>query len=272
MAEYAIGDVQGCYDPLMRLLEHLHFDEHKDRLWFVGDLINRGPHSLAVLRFIKQLPLKPRITLGNHDLHFLMRLASKTTETYPDDTLDELLNAPDCETLATWLRYQPMLVHDEQLNVVMCHAGIPPTWSLIDAKQRAARFEQALHHDNYKTLLNQLYGNKPDFFEETLSDIDALRVICNSLTRMRLCDDKGRLVLTHKGSLEKKPSHLFPWFDTPNRQVIKADIIFGHWAALEGKCSIPHIYALDTGCVWGKTLTALRLDTKERFCVSAGVS
>ena len=201
-----------------------------------------------------------------------MRLASKTTKTYPDDTLDELLNAPDCETLGAWLRHQPLLIHDKELNVVMCHAGIPPTWSLIEAKQRAARFEHALQSDNYATLLAQLYGNEPCFFEDTLSNSDALRVICNYFTRMRLCDAKGRLVLTHKGRLENKPNHLFPWFNCPNRQPISADIIFGHWAALEGHCSTPRIYALDTGCVWGKTLTALRLDTKERFYVSAGVS
>ena len=271
MAEYAIGDVQGCYEPLMRLLDHIHFDEKKDKLWFVGDLVNRGPHSLEVLRFIKQLPIAPHITLGNHDLHFLIQLERDTLKTNADDTIDKLLNAHDAKELGFWLRHQSILVHDPDLKIIMCHAGIAPTWTITEAKQRAHYFEQALQSDHYKMILSHLYGNKPNFYEDTLLEMDALRVICNYFTRMRFCDAQGRLVLTPKGSPKDSPNHIFPWFKVPNRCIIDGDIVFGHWAALNGVCPTPHLYAIDTGCVWGNSLTALRLDTKERFTVSAGV-
>ncbi|MFZ4076854.1 MAG: symmetrical bis(5'-nucleosyl)-tetraphosphatase [Legionellaceae bacterium] len=270
MADYAIGDVQGCYDALMRLLDHLHFDEKKDTLWFVGDLVNRGPDSLAVLRFIYQLPLKAKITLGNHDLHFLTRYETNSSREYPGDTLDELLHAEDTDNLATWLRHQPLLIHDTELNILMCHAGIAPLWTLNEAKAYAHRFEQALQGEHYKTLLNQLYGNEPTLIEASQDEFDTLRLICNYFTRMRFCDAQGRLVFPYKGPINTAPPDVYPWFDVPHRQPITQDIIFGHWAALDGQCSTPHLYALDTGCVWGRTLTALCLNTKERFSISAG--
>ena len=168
MADYAIGDIQGCYDPLQRLLQHLDFDDQRDRLWFVGDLVNRGPDSLAVLRFIKQLPLTPKITLGNHDLHLLNLLFGNPQKHNPEDTLDAVLNAPDREELGHWLRKQSILVHDPVLQVVMCHAGIAPLWSLADAKAHAHELEIMLSGEHFHHFLSHMYGNKPDFWSTSL--------------------------------------------------------------------------------------------------------
>ena len=265
MADYAIGDVQGCYEPLQRLLDHLHFNERTDRLWFVGDLINRGPESLAVLRFIKDLPLTPRITLGNHDLHLLSTLFCEQPKHNDDDTLHEILAAPDGEALGHWLRKQSILYHDPELNVVMCHAGIAPTWDLIQAKALAMELENALAGEHFCDYLTHMYGNKPDHWSEKLVGTERFRVICNYFTRMRFCDANGYLVLTYKGTVDHAPANLYPWYMVPNRHEIEADIIFGHWAALQGKCPHPRIHALDTGCLWGGKLTALRLQDKQRF-------
>ena len=181
MADYAIGDIQGCYSPLMRLLDHVQFDDHADRLWFVGDLVNRGSESLAVLRFIKQLPIAPQITLGNHDLHFLHRLFVTTSVKEPpkEDTLTELLTAPDALVLGEWLRQQSILVHDPDLNVVMCHAGIAPCWNLNQAKAHATELESVLHGPDFQTYLMHMYGNQPDHWSDSLRGFDRLRVITN---------------------------------------------------------------------------------------------
>jgi bis(5'-nucleosyl)-tetraphosphatase (symmetrical) len=265
MTEYAIGDIQGCYDPLMRLLENIHFDAHQDRLWFVGDLVNRGPDSLKVLRFIQSLPIPPRITLGNHDLHLLCQIFLPNHPATPGDTLSDILNAPDKEILGHWLRKQPILYHDAHLNCVMTHAGIPPTWSLAEAKAHAATFEQALQGDDYVHVLTHLYGNMPDHLSNNLNHMDKLRVICNYFTRMRFCDASGHLELTIKTAPDKTSDAFYPWYALPTRKALETDIIFGHWAALKGSCPTPRIHAIDTGCVWGGTLTALRLHDKVRF-------
>lgn len=265
MADYAIGDIQGCYEALQRLLEALHFNEHTDRLWFVGDLVNRGPQSLAVLRFIKSLPLKPRITLGNHDLHLLGKLFGDCPWHNHDDTLHEILAAPDKEELGHWLRAQSILYHDPELNVVMCHAGIAPVWDLVQAKVLALELEQILAGDDYCNFLMHMYGNKPDHWSADLVGMDRLRIICNYFTRMRFCNVQGHLVLTYKETIEHAPAHLYPWYQVPDRYEIDADIVFGHWAALQGRCPHPRIHALDTGCLWGGKLTALRLQDKQRF-------
>ena len=267
MADYAIGDLQGCYDPLQRLLQHLDFDDQRDRLWFVGDLVNRGPDSLAVLRFIKQLPIKPHIALGNHDLHLLNRLFCHPHQHHPEDTLDAVLNAPDREELGHWLRQQSILVHDPELNVVMCHAGIAPLWDLIEAKNRAHELEIMLRSDDFFYFLSRMYGNTPDLWSSSLEGINRLRVICNYFTRMRFCDANGRLVFNHAGVLSDPPVPLYPWYALPHRRPIQETIVFGHWAALKGQCAAPRVYAIDTGCVWGQSLTALRLADKQRFIV-----
>jgi bis(5'-nucleosyl)-tetraphosphatase (symmetrical) len=265
--DYAIGDVQGCYEPLQRLLELIDFDEKKDRLWFVGDLVNRGPESLAVLRFIKSLPLAPQITLGNHDLHLLASLFGGRPWAGHDDTIHEVLHADDGEELGHWLRKQSILCYSIELNVVMCHAGIPPLWTLSQARCLAQELEEVLSGEGYIDYLKQMYGNNPALWSESLSGMDRLRSITNYFTRMRFCNREGQLELSFKGTIEDAPASLYPWYEVPGRQEIKADIVFGHWAALEGVCPYPHIHAIDTGCLWGGALTALRLQDKHRFSV-----
>lgn len=268
MSDYAIGDVQGCYEPLQRLLELIQFNERVDRLWFVGDLVNRGPASLAVLRFISRLPIPPMITLGNHDLHLLGSLFGGRPWKGHDDTIQEVVNAPDGEELGHWLRKQSMLCYSPELNVVMCHAGISPLWDLPKAMSLAKELEAVLSGDHYREFLAQMYGNKPDVWSDDLTGLDRLRVITNYFTRMRFCNDLGRLELNYKGAISKAPAHVHPWYEVPGRKEIEADIVFGHWAALMGLCPNPRIHAIDTGCLWGGELTALRLQDKQRFSVS----
>jgi bis(5'-nucleosyl)-tetraphosphatase (symmetrical) len=265
--DYAIGDLQGCYEPLQRLLELIDFDDKSDRLWFVGDLVNRGPESLAVIRFIKALPVAPRITLGNHDLHLLGSLFGERPWKGHDDTIQEVLQASDGEELGHWLRKQSILYYSSELNVVMCHAGLSPLWDLAKAQSLAQELEQVLSGTNYGEFLTHMYGNKPDIWSDELIGLDRLRVITNYFTRMRFCDEHGRLELSYKGTIDKAPARLYPWYKVPVRKVIDADIVFGHWAALMGVSPTPKIHAIDTGCLWGGPLTALRLQDKQRFSV-----
>lgn len=267
MSDYAIGDIQGCYDPLLRLLEHIGFDDRKDRLWFVGDLVNRGPDSLAVLRFIHTLPIQPIITLGNHDLHLLGSLFGGRPWKGHDDTLHDIMLAEDAEELGHWLRTQSILYYSEELNTLMCHAGISPLWDLAQAQTLANELEDRLRGDKYKEFLALMYGNQPDLWSEDLVGIDRLKLITNSFTRMRFCDAQGRLELNYKGTINAAPSGIYPWFAVPQRKAIKPDIVFGHWAALRGECPNPKIHAIDTGCIWGGPLTAIRLQDKQRFTV-----
>lgn len=267
MADYAIGDVQGCYGALQRLLERIQFNERMDRLWFVGDLVNRGLESLAVLRFIHDLPVQPVITLGNHDLHLLAALFARQPWKGHNDTIEDILSAPDGEELGHWLRKQAILYYSLELNVVMCHAGIAPVWDLPQAMSLAKELEDALSGEAYVDFLSQMYGNTPSLWSDQLSGVDRLRVITNYFTRMRYCDAQGGLTFDYKGSIENRPAALYPWYEVPHRKAIAADIVFGHWAALMGKCSQSSLYAIDTGCFWGGPLTALRLQDKQRFFV-----
>lgn len=268
MSDYAIGDVQGCFDALQRLLEVIDFNENRDRLWFVGDLVNRGPQSLNVLRFIKNLPLKPRVCLGNHDLYLLKRIFVKNAADEADDTLKEILNASDKYELGEWLLKQAILHYDEELNVVMTHAGIPPIWSLAKAMKYAKELETYLHSPKACDFLRKMYGNKPTTWSDDLSKMKRLRLICNYFTRMRYCFADGSLDFIYKGPfLDARAPH-FPWYQVPNRKEIEADIVFGHWAELCGVCPNPKIYAIDTGFIWGKSLTALCLQDKQRFSVT----
>lgn len=266
MREFAIGDIQGCYDELMQLLECIDFNEHDTRLWFTGDLVNRGPKSLEVLRFIKSLPQKPVITLGNHDLHLIKQIFT-TYPSHKGDTLNDILTAADKEELGHWLRAQHILYHDKNLKVLMTHAGISPLWDLDKAQNLARELENALSGDDFIDFLHNMYGNSPDIWQDDLKGNARLRVICNYFTRMRLCDAKGALVLNYKGTLEHAPKDLYPWYQTPNRHEITDDIVFGHWSALEGRCAHPKIHAIDTGCLWGGALTAISLTSKQRFSV-----
>lgn len=267
MADYAIGDVQGCYEPLLRLLDRIDFDDKVDRLWFVGDLVNRGPDSLNVLRFVSTLPISPRVTLGNHDLHLLGSLFGDKPWKGHDDTIQDILKAPDGEALGHWLRKQSILYYSTELNVVMCHAGIAPMWDLPKAISLAKELEQVLSGENFRDFLTHMYGNQPDIWSDELRGIDRLRMITNYFTRMRFCDAEGHLNLSYKGTIAEAPANLYPWYALPQRKEIDADLVFGHWAALMGVCPNPRIHAIDTGCLWGGSLTALRLQDKQRFSV-----
>ena len=258
MPTYAIGDVQGCYDELQRLLDTLHFDPGTDTLWFTGDLVNRGPLSLATLRFVKGLGEHAVTVLGNHDLH-LLAVAHGHLRYHRKDNFHDVLEAPDRDELLNWLRHQPMLHHDDQLGYTMIHAGLPPQWDLAKAQACARELENVLQGQDYIAFLGQMYGNEPDQWSEALTDWDRLRFITNCFTRLRYCDDKGRLELEEKGAPGSQPAPYRPWFTVPGRASAALKLVFGHWSTL-GSCNETNVYPLDTGCLWGGQLTALRLD------------
>lgn len=261
MSTYIIGDVQGCYEPLLQLLERIHFNSIEDRLGFVGDLVNRGPHSLEVLRFIKNLH-QPMIVLGNHDLFLLILGYGLIPEDRYPHTLHEILHAPDKDELLDWLRFQALLHYDPMEQYVLVHAGIPPQWSVQQSVEHAAEVEEVLKGSKYSVFLKNLFGNTPHSWNNNLRGMDRLRYITNAFTRMRLTNRNGELYLDHTVSV-KTPADFLPWFECREKDTM--DIIFGHWAALNGKCDIPHYHALDTGCAWGNSLTALRIEDKQRF-------
>jgi bis(5'-nucleosyl)-tetraphosphatase (symmetrical) len=262
MAVYAIGDIQGCYDPLRRLLDKVGFDPDKDKLWLTGDLVNRGRKSLKVLRFIHGLGDAAVTVLGNHDLH-LLAVSEFRELRRSKDTLDNILNAPDRDTLLDWLRHRPLLHHDEKLNFTLVHAGLAPKWDLKTARTAAAELESVLQGDRHRKFLRQMYGDTPDDWSKKLKKTDRLRYIVNCFTRMRFCDRKGRLELTFKGRPRGKNWKYVPWFRVPGRASKKLRIVFGHWSTL-GPVTDKRIFPLDSGCVWGGCLTALRLDGKKR--------
>ncbi|MGB8516765.1 MAG: symmetrical bis(5'-nucleosyl)-tetraphosphatase [Gallionella sp.] len=263
MAIYAIGDVQGCYAELMHLMEKISFDAARDELWFVGDLVNRGADSLAVLRLVKSLGNAAITVLGNHDLH-LLAVSVGVAELHRDDTLDEILRAPDREELFTWLRNQRMLhVADSH---VLVHAGLLPSWTIAQAKMLAHEVESRLRNTDYAEFLKHMYGNQPNVWDEELRGYQRLRVITNALTRMRICTLQGEMEFKFKGEQHKIPADYVPWFDVPKRASREATVIFGHWSAL-GLMVQNNIIALDTGCLWGGPLTAIRLSDRKIFQV-----
>ena len=263
MSTYAIGDIQGCFDSLQQLLDKIQFAS-TDRLWFTGDLVNRGPQSLEVLRFIKSLGPNHKVVLGNHDLH-LLSVAYGLKSKKPGDTLDSILEAEDVLELMGWLRHQPLLHYDSSLNYLMVHAGLSPLWDINKARSLAKEVEQELQNEDYAFLLENMYGNDPDHWEDHLSGISRWRCIINYLTRVRFCDAEGRIEMEYKGKIKDKPKDLIPWYDLPNRQTRDQNIVFGHWASLEGQVDTPNLFPLDTGCVWGRSLTAMRLEDQERI-------
>ncbi len=269
MAIYAIGDIQGCYAPLQQLLAKIQFDERKDTLWLTGDLVNRGKESLDVLRFCRDLGGRCMVVLGNHDLH-LLAIYHKVRSANEYDTFHDVLAAQDCDVLMQWLLTRPLLVSDDAKKTVMTHAGIAPCWTIDEAKQYAHELENALKTNPADTL-KHLFGNTPDRWQENLTGHDRLRCIVNYLTRMRYCNDDGRLEFKFKLKPSEKPATLTPWYEVPHRKDTDWTILFGHWAALQGHTSLPNIHALDTGCAWGETLTALCLETGERVSVGCGV-
>lgn len=267
MATYAIGDVQGCFAEMQTLLQQISFNPQNDSLWFTGDLVNRGPQSLEVLRFIKKLNEQCyKLVLGNHDLH-LLAVHYGVRKMLPNDTLAYILKAPDRDELMDWLRKKPLFYHDKDLQFVLTHAGMAPSWDLTKARQLAEEVEMVLHSENFMPLLTQMFANSPDQWNDQLTGFERLRCIINYFTRMRFCYADGRLDLTYKGEIAGKPDALIPWFDVPNRVNRNVKIIFGHWAALGGKTNVSNIYPLDTGCVWGNCLTAMRLEDEKYFSV-----
>ena len=264
MATYAIGDVQGCFSAMQRLLDNIRFDAARDRLWFVGDLVNRGPDSLATLRFVKNLGDRAITVLGNHDLHLLM-VAEDCAKPLKNDTLQEVLEAPDRKELLDWLRCQRMMYADG--GFVMVHAGLLPSWSLEKALSLAREVEDALRGENYRELVERMYGNHPPQWRDDLTGIDRLRVIINAMTRLRVCTEQGVMEFAHKGKPENAPHGYLPWYDVPGRVNRDATIICGHWSAL-GLFLRDNLLALDTGCLWGGNLSAVCLENRRVFQVS----
>ncbi len=258
MATYAIGDIQGCFYAFQDLLNKINFDATQDELWLVGDLINRGSGSLEVLRWCYQHQENIRVVLGNHDLHAIV-VAHNIVKPHRGDTLDALLAAQDGYTLLHWLRHQPLMVVEK--NIAMVHAGLLPQWSITQALSYAKEVEYALQAKDYLNFLTSMYGNLPSCWDETLSGMDRLRMITNAMTRLRICTAEGEMEFSFKGELADIPANYMPWFDVPNRASNEATIIFGHWSAL-GLQHRNHVYALDTGCLWGGQLTAMELETK----------
>ncbi|MGA0840189.1 MAG: symmetrical bis(5'-nucleosyl)-tetraphosphatase [Pseudomonadales bacterium] len=260
MTIWAIGDVQGCLDELRELLDRIEFDPACDTAWFVGDLVNRGPDSLGVLRFVRGLGAAARTVLGNHDLH-LLAIYLGGHPLRGGDTFADVLAADDAEELCDWLRRQPLLVLDRSSGFVMTHAGIPHIWSLEEAQMHAAEVEQVLAGPDASGFLRVLYGNRPDVWRANLESYDRLRLITNYFTRMRLIAPDGRLDFAYKGPLQAVPDAWVPWFELRAKNPLPVQIAFGHWASLEGHSGQPGIHALDTGCVWGRSLSAIRLDS-----------
>ncbi len=260
MAVYAIGDIQGCYEPLQRLLDELRFDPDADQLWLVGDLVNRGPDSLKVLRFIRSLGDSATTVLGNHDLHLLALWSGAIKPGGRFGLLEETLAAHDVDELCEWLRQQPLAHYDEHLNSLLVHAGTHPDWGVKKTMARAAEVEIELRGDNYAVLLGKMYGNTPATWRGKLRGYKRLRFIINCLTRMRMLTDKNKLNFAHSGAPWRARRNLHPWYDGAKARE-KSRIVFGHWSQL-GLIVLPDLVSLDTGCVWGRELTAVRLDKR----------
>lgn len=260
MAVYAIGDVQGCLDPLQRLLDKLRFDPARDALWFTGDLVNRGPQSAEVLRLVRGLGARAVAVLGNHDLH-LLAVAAGVRVPSLQDTFGDVLEAPDRDELLDWLRHRPLLHHDAVLGYTLVHAGLLPQWDLAMARRLAAEVEAVLQGDEYAAFFAQMYGNTPDRWNDTLAGVSRWRVIVNALTRLRYCTPDGRMDLAPFGPPGTQPPGLLPWFQVPCRKTRGERIVFGHWSLL-GPYRSEGVLAIDTGCLWGRQLTAARLDVQ----------
>jgi bis(5'-nucleosyl)-tetraphosphatase (symmetrical) len=259
LAEYAIGDLQGCYDPFQRLLEKIAFDPDRDRLWITGDLVNRGPKSRKTLRFVRELGDAAVSVLGNHDLH-LIALANGIKQARDNyGSLQKILEKDDCGELVDWLRFRPLAHYSLDLNTLMVHAGLPPQWTVDEALEYAADLEKELRSDTYVDFLEEMYGDKPRKWSGELSGNKRLRFIVNSLTRMRMIRANGGLDFSHTGPPEKAANGLRPWFTIEDAKWRGTRIVCGHWSAL-GLIVNDDLIAIDTGCVWGRQLTAVRLD------------
>ncbi|MBX3320462.1 MAG: symmetrical bis(5'-nucleosyl)-tetraphosphatase [Nitrospira sp.] len=262
MATYAIGDVQGCYDALQRLVHHIQFDPSADRLWFVGDLVNRGPDSLGVLRYIRSLGPSTRVVLGNHDI-FLLAVSEGLVALRPRDTIVEVLNADDRQELMDWLRHQPL--HHREGPFFMVHAGLLPQWTTEEAARLAGEVETALRGDGFRPFLQSLFHEPITMWNPGLIGSSRLVSIARVLTRLRTCTPDGDMS-SFSGPPAETPPGYFPWFRIPARLSADSTVITGHWAAL-GLHMEPNLLALDSGCVWGRQLTAVRLEDRRVFQV-----
>lgn len=262
MTDYAIGDIQGCYDRLLDVLDKVDFSPSRDRLWVAGDIINRGPSSLESLRYVKNLGSSAVVVLGNHDLH-LLAVALGGHSIKRKDTLQDILDAPDHDELLQWLLQQNICIHDPRRNLVMSHAGLPHIWGAEKAAALARELEAVLRGPDVEGYFRQMYGNYPERWREDLQGMDRWRMITNYFTRMRFIADDGTLELTTKESAGHSPEGFAPWFSFPRADDVR--VLFGHWAALEGETGSDRYIALDTGCVWGGRLTLMNLDTDEKI-------
>jgi bis(5'-nucleosyl)-tetraphosphatase (symmetrical) len=268
MANYVIGDVQGCLDSLLKLLEKVQFNPQADALWFAGDLVNRGPRSLDTLRFVKNLGARAHTVLGNHDLH-LLALWCNSGRSHESDTIAEVVQAPDGEALVNWLRSQPLaLPLPGPQNALLTHAGILPQWSFQQAQSLSAEVQHVLSGPHWQAFMAELYGNKPNRWEASLEGFDRLRFIVNVFTRMRMVRDDGKIDFKYKLEPADAPPDLQPWFELPREYPGEGPIVFGHWSTL-GQIRNKAGYCLDTGCVWGGQLTALRLEDEAIIQVEA---
>lgn len=264
MATYFVGDLQGCFDEFQRLLEQVKFNPQQDKLYLVGDLVARGEKSLECLRWVKAQGSAVQTVLGNHDLH-LLSTAYGIKKIKPIDKVEAIFSAQDSEELIAWLQQQPLLIHDQQHNFIVVHAGISPDWDLNTAIHCAKEVEQVLQKGNYYQLLSQMYADQPTKWHNDLQGIERLRYSINVLTRMRFCYQDGSLDFSCKAPINQAPPELKAWFELPNPLYQTTSIIFGHWASLVDQPTPSNIYALDTGCVWGNRLTLLRWEDKKLF-------
>ena len=262
MTTYAIGDLQGCFEPLERLLRKINFSPARDRLLFAGDLVNRGPQSLEVLRFVKSLGSAATTVLGNHDLHLIA--ASRSGHFGSQDTFGDIMRASDCDVLLDWLQAQPLAYAEPDSGALMIHAGLAPQWDRAQTLTLANEVSTTLNSAKGDKFLAQMYGNEPDLWDEQLRGVLRLRFVVNCLTRLRYCDADGRIRLKPSGKPGTQAKGLMPWFEVPGRKTAQDTVIFGHWSTL-GRVHWPQakVYGLDTGCLWGGCLTALNLGTME---------
>ncbi len=255
MSVYWVGDVQGCDAPLGRLLAEVDFSPSRDTLFVLGDLVNRGPASAQVLRRLMAMGHSVQCVLGNHDLH-LLAVAAGAGRLKPMDTLDSLLHASDRPALLDWLRHQHMALWDQ--GVLMVHAGVLPSWSVAQTLALAGEVESVLRGPNLNDFLHQMYGNEPVAWRDDLTGMARLRVVVNALTRLRFCSADGVMEFASKEGAGAAPAGFMPWFEVPGRQTANVTVAFGHWSTL-GSLQRTDVWALDTGCVWGGCLSAMRL-------------
>lgn len=275
MATYAIGDIQGCFDELIRLLDKIDFDSSRDQLWFVGDLVNRGPQSLAVVEFVRSLGDTAIVVLGNHDLHLLACAYVDKYSCGTKDTFQDVLDSSQVDELSAWLRHRPLIHRDRELGYTMVHAGIPPHWTPAEAVGYANEVENTLRGENFVEFFTQMYGNTPNSWDPELAGWDRVRLITNFFSRLRYYSPNGEMDFKYKGPVGSQPVDLIPWYELYRFPDETESIVFGHWSALhlsDKEMRKKRIFALDTGAVWGGTLTAMRLDDGQRFSVASNVA